>query len=710
VKAIIDERFKLSHRRRFLGKVAFHLQSLEKGDEAGTMMERHELYTILLSDFCKVFDCEDWEAKELVDEFLETIRLRAGLLVEMAPGKFGFSHKTFQEYFAARWIANETILKFNLQIMKDYIDKYIDNAFWHETLLLALRALPEEQALNVLEYILGRDPKGIEQYFYHNHYFVMKFIAEQGQWLGNKEFVEKQIDDFFNFSWNEGKVRSFYENETRQRFQNWISLVGDPLTASIVSEKLLSRVEDKKQDNGYRLDCTAAIGDLGYKNKTVLDRLLKLAKDNKQKCAIRLSIVSSLINLGVKDRIVKILIQLAENKKNGAIVRLNSAKTLMELGKTNTALPIFIQLARSKKDAYILRNCASAIKKMGDKEKALNILMKLIKENNQNTAPYQIGCFDILNLLEENNDVNTLRKLANDERIRIHFRYECAESVGHIGFKGEASELLINLLEQAEPLIYPNFGWAKAFEETGFKDKAREVLSRIIEDNKHDYLSRAQYALLIGELKGKKEAALLLLRMAEDKKQSFYFRRKCATNLGTLDINEQWLVKRLIDLAKNKKFPRSLRLDFAQSAASLGEKEKTVEVLLELLENSINCVYLPFECISALGDLGIKNKSVSERLIQLGKDENQGGYLRRSCAMALRSLGFRGRAVEILFLLGEDKYQNWELRFYCAYELEEMGEKEKAVAILVDLYLSQPDKTTRNAGKIYNSLWELTAG
>ena len=82
-----------------------------------------------------------------------------------------------------------------LQIMKDYVDKYIDVASRQKTLLLAIRALPNQQAKEILEYILSRDEKGIEKYFYHNHYFVMKFIAREGKWLDNREFVEKQIDD-----------------------------------------------------------------------------------------------------------------------------------------------------------------------------------------------------------------------------------------------------------------------------------------------------------------------------------------------------------------------------------------------------------------------------------------------------------------------------------------------------------------------------------
>ncbi|MCU0290112.1 MAG: NACHT domain-containing protein, partial [Acidobacteria bacterium] len=328
VKDIIDEKFKLSHRRRFLGQVAFHLQSLEKGDEAGTMIHRNDLYKILLADFCKVFNCDEWGAQALVNEFIENIRSRAGLLVELGPDRFGFAHKTFQEYFAARWLANETTLKFNLQIMIDYVDQFIDNAFWHETLILALQALPEEQALNVLKHILERDTQKIEPYFYHNHYFVMKFIAEKGEWLNDKEFVEKQIDDFFRFSWNRGKDRNLFSNYTWDRFTNWVSSVSDSLAGSILAKKLLLLAEDEKQDWYLRRDCAEAVGNLGFKDKAVMERLLHLAEDEKQHGYLRRSCAEAVGNLGFKDKALEILLHLAEDKKQDGYLRRSCASAV----------------------------------------------------------------------------------------------------------------------------------------------------------------------------------------------------------------------------------------------------------------------------------------------------------------------------------------------------------------------------------------------
>ena len=258
-------------RRRFLEKVAFHLQMEEKGEEAGTIINRSELYEILIPDFKEIFCCDNRRARSLVEEFLETIHTRSGLLVELASDQFGFVHKTFQEYFAARFIANEVWINLDLQTLIDYVDKYISNSFWQETLLLALKALPNKQTRKVLDHILKKDDEGeINQYLHHHHYFVMKFLAEHGRWLNDRSFVETQIKSFFYFSWNNGKNRGgvFYE-QAWNRYLNWVSTVTDSLSFSLVSLFLLSVAEGEKHQGYLRLNCALALENLGVKNKAV---------------------------------------------------------------------------------------------------------------------------------------------------------------------------------------------------------------------------------------------------------------------------------------------------------------------------------------------------------------------------------------------------------------------------------------------------------
>ena len=201
-----------------------------------------------------------------------------------------------------------------LQIMKDYVDKYIDAASRQKTLLLAIRALPNQQAKEILEYILSRDAKGIEQYFYHNHYFVMKFIAREGKWLDSREFVEKQIDDFFAFSRIFTFSRPGLVNKSWERFTKWAGTVTDSSIRLILINKLILIVEDKKQEAGLRLDCAVVLGNLGLKKKAV-ELLLSIAEETTGSDVELLDCVLALVeDLGIKKKAVfKRILVLAED-------------------------------------------------------------------------------------------------------------------------------------------------------------------------------------------------------------------------------------------------------------------------------------------------------------------------------------------------------------------------------------------------------------
>ncbi|MCW6052738.1 tetratricopeptide repeat protein [Lyngbya sp. CCAP 1446/10] len=79
-------------------------------------------------------------ALELVRQFLRKVRETTGLFVERAPEMYGFMHLTFEEYFAARQIADNEID----DILK-IISPYRNQARWNEPILLALGYLSTDQ-------------------------------------------------------------------------------------------------------------------------------------------------------------------------------------------------------------------------------------------------------------------------------------------------------------------------------------------------------------------------------------------------------------------------------------------------------------------------------------------------------------------------------------------------------------------------------------
>ena len=71
--------------------------------------------------------------KQTVTKFLRKVRETTGLFVERAPDVYGFMHLTFEEYFAARYIADNH----PKQILR-LIRKHLGKPRWQEPILLAL--------------------------------------------------------------------------------------------------------------------------------------------------------------------------------------------------------------------------------------------------------------------------------------------------------------------------------------------------------------------------------------------------------------------------------------------------------------------------------------------------------------------------------------------------------------------------------------------
>ncbi|MDY6939061.1 MAG: tetratricopeptide repeat protein [Cyanobacteriota bacterium] len=71
--------------------------------------------------------------RQAVEAFLRRVRETTGLFVERAPGFYGFMHLTFEEYFAARYIADNDSGE-----MLALIRRHWEDARWEEPILLAL--------------------------------------------------------------------------------------------------------------------------------------------------------------------------------------------------------------------------------------------------------------------------------------------------------------------------------------------------------------------------------------------------------------------------------------------------------------------------------------------------------------------------------------------------------------------------------------------
>ncbi|NEO97156.1 MAG: tetratricopeptide repeat protein [Symploca sp. SIO2E9] len=104
------------------------------------LVTKKEVEEWLTPKMAELQGVEESEALELVKEFLRKVRETTGLFVERAPDVYGFMHLTFEEYFAARDIADNEI-----DDILSIINSYRHQARWNEPILLALGYFSQDQ-------------------------------------------------------------------------------------------------------------------------------------------------------------------------------------------------------------------------------------------------------------------------------------------------------------------------------------------------------------------------------------------------------------------------------------------------------------------------------------------------------------------------------------------------------------------------------------
>ncbi|MEH1944851.1 MAG: tetratricopeptide repeat protein [Nostoc sp.] len=115
----------------FLAPLAYWMHE-EKPSGLVTEAEVEQELAVKLAELNDT-DLESDSVRQAVQEFLRKVRETTGLFVERAPGVYGFMHLTFEEYFAARYIADNEV-----RDILEIIHKHLHEPRWNEPILLAL--------------------------------------------------------------------------------------------------------------------------------------------------------------------------------------------------------------------------------------------------------------------------------------------------------------------------------------------------------------------------------------------------------------------------------------------------------------------------------------------------------------------------------------------------------------------------------------------
>ncbi len=83
----------------------------------------------------KLVELHPEKSRDWANQVIQTIKLRAGLLVERAPEVYSFPHRTFQEFLAGAYLASQGDFAKKAAALLD------DGAYWREVILLAVGKL-----------------------------------------------------------------------------------------------------------------------------------------------------------------------------------------------------------------------------------------------------------------------------------------------------------------------------------------------------------------------------------------------------------------------------------------------------------------------------------------------------------------------------------------------------------------------------------------
>ena len=91
------------------------------------------------------YRASDDAPQDLSEEFLQFVKERAGLLIEIGDNKYSFVHLTFQEYLTAAYITTSSE-KGGIHVAWNTIEGYISDDRWHEVIRLLIAKLNSDES------------------------------------------------------------------------------------------------------------------------------------------------------------------------------------------------------------------------------------------------------------------------------------------------------------------------------------------------------------------------------------------------------------------------------------------------------------------------------------------------------------------------------------------------------------------------------------
>ncbi|QSJ18522.1 HEAT repeat domain-containing protein [Nostoc sp. UHCC 0702] len=533
-----------------------HSQGEAGNQEGGTLIDRDELI-MQLSKYIRElkYQVEKHQAQAEAKRLVEHITERCGLLNEQGQDRYGFVHKTFQEYLTAQEIRDRQEEDFNEVL--NHIGDYLHNSHWREVLLLLIAQQKRSNPKKVIEAILQQETP-YEEWLHRNLLFAGTCLAEDLELSDSKlitdilqRLVKLEVSDKQRVG---DKVKS-------QVFQILCNLNETKFQAQAL--QLLKASADLINKTRL-LEYLAALGE----EEEALRELLALLKDESE--IVRYSAVWALGKLGnASPQVVEALLALL--KDESLIVRNSAAWALGKLGKASPQV-VEALLVLLKNESYRVRDSAvEALGKLGNASpQVIEALLASLKDESEivrYSAAWELG--NLGNALPQ--VVAALLALLKNESYRV--RDSAAKALGKLGNASpQVVEALLASLKDESYRVRNSA--AEALGKLG--NASPQVVEAVLASLKDEsYGVRYSAAEALGKLgNASPQVVEAVLGLLKDESDS-HVRDSAAKALGKLGNASPQVVEALLALLKNESYSNA-RNSAAEALGKLGKNSSNI--------------------------------------------------------------------------------------------------------------------------------------
>jgi HEAT repeat protein len=560
---------------------------------------------------------------------LEEIISQHGLLREQIDGWVGFSHLTWQEYFAAVAISKRGQLEGVLEGLHD--------PWWEGTTLILAGVL--EDATPLLEDILAQE----EDIFHSNLLLVGRCLAVCGLET-TLRVGEVGLDIVESLK---GLLEGGYHRLLQRRAVSVLAEIGGEAVVSF----FVALLRREEIDLRVRAEVAQVLGSL--RDRSVVLDLLAFLTDEKLDPSVRGNIAETLGSLGDESLIPPLLALLPDETVDPS-VRGRIVETLVTLGGANSLSPLLAFLP-DEGIAPTVRERISGI-----------VLMARQARQDPSTG---LGAGGLPKV--DKSAVSQLLSLLSDEKIHPSVRRGVAEALGSSGDESVIPDLLAILSdEQVDPSVR-----GQAAEALGALSAEFTVppLLALLSDEKVNYSVRMTVAEVLGVLgacpeprpgQGRRGSrrdesiASQFLALLSNEEIDPDVRTSIAGALSVL--GDKTMVPHLLSLLPDERIDPAVRWRIVDALSSLGDKTITshLRALLPNEEIDSSVRWMMAEAVEALaGKKGRETMEIEEMEETLGSLDDRSRVPQLLALLRDEELdpSASGRIIEALGSLGDDR-------------------------------------------------------